>query len=324
MAEDTTKPAAPGYFDVAFESYQKAAPLDTKKDYTDKITIELARLRIDYFNAGVKIANKNDYVSAHADFLKSLAVSNFLRANYGQKDLDTLSMFQVAYSDQMNKNMDSAKMLFQQLSGFTYNGTSRYATMPHNVFISLVNAELALKDTASAIASLKKAEQALPKDEAFIITSVNIALGQKKFDEAITGLLNAIQFEPSNAGFYYNLAICYKEKGDLANAETAYKKAIELKPDYVDAEYSLGALYFNEGVAIDKQRQNLALGDKKYDALGKQSDSLYEKSIPEFEKAHKTDPKDMATLRALNAVYTRTKQDAKAADIQKEIDALGK
>ena len=34
----------------------------------------------------------------------------------------------------------------------------------------------------------------------------------------------------------------------MHNQNMHYKKAIELKPDYFDANYNLGALYFNEGV----------------------------------------------------------------------------
>jgi tetratricopeptide (TPR) repeat protein len=326
IAEDTVKPGPLEDYDAAVQSYEKATLLDTKKDYTDKMIIDLARLRIDYYNMGIKLeqAPKNDYAGAHQDFLKALSVSNFLHANYAVKALDTLSMFNVAYSSLMNKNYDSAKILFQQLSGFTYNSTQTYSTMPHNVYISLINAEYGLKDTADAETTIKKARQILPNDEAFLIDEVNIALGHKKYDEAINGIQQAIKFEPNNPGFYYFLGNCYRDKDDATDAEPAFKKAIELKPDYADAYFSLGVLYYNEGVKIDKQRQTLALGDKNYDALGKQSDAFYQEAIPEFEKANQIAPTDGQTLNALVKVYTRTNQTDKAAATQKQLDALGK
>jgi len=327
LAEDTSKPAPPADFDIAVQSYEKATLLDSKKDYTDKMLYDLMKLRIDYYNMGIKFAFKEDYTDAHPYYSKALAISNFLSSNYEIKTLDTLSMFNVAFSNLMTKtNLDSAKAMFLQLADFKYNSSKTYSNFPHSVYGSLFNVYLQLKDTASAQAIVKKAEQLLPTDESFVLDDVNIALWQKRPDDAITGLKSAIQYEPNNGGYYYILGNCYRQKGDMTNAEASYRKAIELNPNDAvngaNAEFALGVLYYNEGVQYNKQRQDLPLGDKNYDVLGKQSDDMFQKALPEFEKANQLHPNDPATLRALVQVYTRTKQDDKAAATQKQLDAL--
>jgi len=330
--EDSTKQSlATDALGEAFASYQKSISLDDKKDYNDKIGPLLAQLRIDYFNKGIKFLSKNDPVNSYPYFQHALSVSNFMATSYKLPLIDTLSMFYTAYTALLNKNLDTAKQLYITLSGYTYNNSIRYKTMGANVYLDLANVYKQQKDTADAVAVLKKGEASTPNTskeyETLLISELNIALAQKNYNEAITGLKSAIVLEPNNAGFYYNLGIAYEKTKDYADAETAYRKAVDLKPDYLDAQYSIGALFFNQAVTITKGMNDLGTSpadQAKYDQMKKQSDDLFAKALPELEKAYQMNNKDPETLRALKSLYARTNQMDKAADIQKQIDALGK
>jgi tetratricopeptide (TPR) repeat protein len=322
--EDSTKHSlAPDALIEVLAAYEKASTLDEKKEYADKIPQELAALRVYFFNDGIRTLRKKDFAGSYSDFSHALAASNFMSANYGKLGVDTLSMFYTAYTGMQIGKLDTAKILYSTLSGYTYNTAENYKFMQRNVYLDLATIYKEQKDTASALATLKKGEQLAPDEESLIIAELNIELAQKKFAQAITGLKAAIQLEPANAGFYYNLGLAYEQTKDMTDAEAAYRKAVELKPDYGDAQYSIGALYFNRAVEVNKQMNDLPPTQQaRYVSMSKTRDSLFQMALPELEKAHQINPKDMETLRALRELYTRTNQLDKAAEIKKEMDAL--
>jgi len=64
----------------------------------------------------------------------------------------------------------------------------------------------------------------------------------KQRDQAIASFAKAIAANGTNAFAYGWLGILYRESGDYAHAEQAYRKAIELKPDDAAAHLNLGIL----------------------------------------------------------------------------------
>ncbi len=86
----------------------------------------------------------------------------------------------------------------------------------------------------------------------------------KQRDEAIASFARAIAANGSNAFAYGWLGILYRESGDYARAEQAYRKAIELKPDDAAAHLNLGILYDlylkrpGDALAQYRQYQSLA------------------------------------------------------------------
>jgi Tfp pilus assembly protein PilF len=67
-------------------------------------------------------------------------------------------------------------------------------------------------------------------------------LMQRRLDEAISCFTEALQEKkdwPNVHQMYYNLGCAYEQKGNLALAETNYKKTLTLKPDYEPARKNL-------------------------------------------------------------------------------------
>ena len=80
-----------------------------------------------------------------------------------------------------------------------------------------------------------------------------------------------------------------KQTSFLTKAEADYFKAIDLNPDLIDAYYNLGALTNNKTAAIADIINNIdaktqAEYDKRFAALKKVQDSIYNVAIEQFLK----------------------------------------
>ena len=131
-----------------------------------------------------------------------------------------------------------------------------------------------------------------------------------------------------------NLSLDAKEAGDVERynalheeAINAYLKAIELKPDYFDANFNLGALYFNEAV------QGITLADDMWKPRMTKAESAAQKQLetdakalleiarPYLEAAHATDSSNIEVMRSLRDVYTRTGNDEMMLEMSTQIKA---
>ncbi len=96
----------------------------------------------------------------------------------------------------------------------------------------------------------KKSNPELDRGVAFIKSG--------KFKEAEVHLQNALTLEPNNAeGLFYSGVIVEQTGGDLAKAESFYKRALEQDPGLVDAAANLAAVYLSEPARPDEALQLL-------------------------------------------------------------------
>ena len=66
----------------------------------------------------------------------------------------------------------------------------------------------------------------------------------------------AAEQDPTNEILWYSLGSVFDNLGNTEEAEVAYLKALKVNVDYFDANYNLGALYFNQAVqAINKANE---------------------------------------------------------------------
>jgi tetratricopeptide (TPR) repeat protein len=65
----------------------------------------------------------------------------------------------------------------------------------------------------------------------------------RQYDAAITSFASATSANGKNAFAWGWLGILYRERGDYAHAEQAYRQALALRPDDATAHYNLGILY---------------------------------------------------------------------------------
>jgi tetratricopeptide (TPR) repeat protein len=63
-------------------------------------------------------------------------------------------------------------------------------------------------------------------------------------------------------------------------------------------------------------------GTAKYDKAKEDSDEMFEKALPYFQKSEKINGKDMNTLIALKEIFARKNQFDKAEEYKAKIEAL--
>ncbi len=126
---------------------------------------------------------------------------------------------------------------------------------------------------------------------------------------------------------WFSLGSVLDNLGNAEEAIDAYKKALEVNSDYFDANYNLGALYFNQAVqgineANDmwKPRMTKTESDKQK-ALEQTAKDLFETAKPFLEAAHAINDGDLETMRSLRDIYARTGDDDKMLELTAKIKA---
>ncbi|MEZ7836811.1 MAG: tetratricopeptide repeat protein, partial [Flavobacteriales bacterium] len=156
-----------------------------------------------------------------------------------------------------------------------------------------------------------------PREQSLIIEELNIYLTNKDFERAKTNLELAAKQDSTNEILWFSLGSVLDNIGMTDDAIVAYKKAIEVKSDYFDANYNLGALYFNKAVngindanELWKPRMSRteASAQKK---LEDDSKEMFSTAKPFLESAFAADNKDVETIRSLKDIYARTGEDDK-------------
>lgn len=127
-----------------------------------------------------------------------------------------------------------------------------------NAYIGKAGALKDLKKNEEYVATLKEGLEALPGDKALT----------KQY-----------------ANYYLNAGITAQKAGKVEAAEDAYKQVLAIQDGNMNALYSLGALYFNNGATILKKATPLATSDRaKYDEEKAKADSDFKEAKGYLEK----------------------------------------
>ncbi|MFO8055504.1 MAG: tetratricopeptide repeat protein [Bacteroidales bacterium] len=324
--ESFNKPAEGAYEDLAdeplltaYKAFQKTIELDEDDEYLNPVSQELMRLGNLFYNQAVNHYNTKEFEEAIGAFEKTYQI----KKTFGETD--TNSLFNAAVAATNAQKLDKALDLYKQLMQHNYQEPA--------IYTSAGEIYLRQEDTAKAENILKEGRERFPDDYNVLINLTNVYLAKGEIEKS-TELLNlAMEKQPDNEQLYYNVAVVYEQssKDSMLNEEKRedlfdravknYKKAIELKEDYFDAIYNLGALYFNKGVELLSQANDLPLqAEDEYEALKDKANNQFENALPYLEKAHEMKPDDQNTLLALKELYTRTDQTEKLKDINAELN----
>jgi tetratricopeptide (TPR) repeat protein len=307
---------------IAYDSYQKAFELDTKKEFYEYLMKGLYNCSNQFYNKGVEMYNLKRYDEAMSNFDKTAAINAIFQIT------DTSATYNAALCSELAKNPDKAKDYYIKLVKANYHQPLIYA--------SLANIYTNKKDTASALSTIKKGRKIYPDNYNLIIAETNIYLTSGKSKEAKDLLELAIQKDPSNPNLYYAIGTSFDALSNdtskaatdrdsyFTEAETAYKKAIDLKANYFDAIYNLGALYFNDGVRIFLEADKDPNDMTKYGKLKPIFEARFASALPYLEKAYELDPNDYNTLLSLKQLYAKTNQTDKYKVINEKLKALNK
>ncbi len=306
--------------DKAFEAIQKAEELDEENKNMLEIQQTLLVLSEYFFNAAAVEYNEENFGKASQLFFKSYKVSESFES------IDTSTLYNAGLSAEMAGNIDDAYDYYVEVEELEYDQPFLYS--------SLANISSQRENTEEATEWIKKGRERYPENLDLIFSEANIYLTTGNIPEAKRVLEIAIERDPDNANLHYAFAVNYdqmsrdtlytKEERQFAYQEAikAYQKAIELNPEYFDAIYNLGAMHFNEGIALYVEAEEILRKDmdfKAYEEKEKEVLELWLEAQPYLEQAFEMidedDPNYEVVLRSLRELYMRTKQEEKIEEV---------
>ena len=316
ISKDSTLFAAfPDALTIAKDSYMKAKELDTKGSYAQECQIGLGQVQMAASNAGITQYNTGDFGRAGGFFDLSAEIASAFEAT------DTMALYNSALCYEKAGNVELAVARYQACADIQYQ-------VP-NVFLFISNLYRTSGQEDLALQTLAEARKAYPREQSLIIEELNIYLTNEEFDKAKENLALAAEQDPTNEILWFSLGSVLDNLGNAEEAIEAYLKALEVKADYFDANYNLGALYFNQAVQGINEANDMwkpRMTKTESDAQKKLEDdakALFATAKPYLEAAHAVDADDVETMRSLRDVYARTGDDDKLLDMSAKLKALG-
>lgn len=322
---------------TAFEAYQKSYELSKKKKDKKKALKGIQALENNLYNTAIIQYQAQDYAAAFGNFKSADVASTLLGENDMDSRLDDEQLrrdhlFSTAvsgyYGEQYDETLPYLDMLSAKDSADAF------------VFDAMYNIYTKKGDTDNALAALTKGRKMYPEDSGLLFSEINHYLASNQLDVLLTKLDEAVALEPENmsvvltqGNVYEQLGQKLTKDGDVAKgteyqakAKGIYENVLANEPDNFDANYSVGAFYYNEAASMTDQINALSndfskAGLKKYEDLKAQMDGKFKKALPYFLKAESVNTTDVNTLIALKEIYARSNDFEKSGEYKAKLEA---
>ena len=304
----------PDALEKAAASFVKADELDLKQRYSTERMADIARGATIAGNSGISYFNSGVYGRAGELFVTASEMTMMLGA------VDTMAIFNSALCFEKASMYDRAVDQYMMCGGYGYQ-------VP-DVFLFAANIQKMEGDTAKALTTLQSARQDFPREQALIIEELNIYLVAGQFELAKENLMLAAEQDPTNEILWFSLGSVYDNLGMQDEAVDAYTKSLGIKADYFDANYNLGALYFNKAVQMVNEANDIWKPRMSKDEATKQKEledggkAMFSTALPYLEKALDVEPEDRETLRSLRDIYARVGMDEKMLEVSAKLKTL--
>lgn len=293
----------------ALASYKKALELDKKGSYEKENTEGYKLAAALAVNGGIEAYNEQQYEKSRDMFLlggKALEEINIF---------DTLAYYNGGLAAEQAGDFDTAIKMYEKCIDANYLGEKMY--------LYTANVYNKKEDKEGYLDVIKRGRAAYPEDADLIVYELNYYLMNGKFEEAENNLKLAIEKEPNNKQLYFSLGVVYDNLGNTEQAVKAYEDAIAIDAEYFDALYNLGALYFNKGVEMNNEANNIQ-DNKKYAAAREEAKQVFIKSKPFLEKAHQLDESDMGAMQSLSQLYALLNETEKYQEMKDKLEKAAK
>jgi len=304
----------PDALEKAAMSLVKADELDVKQRYASERMADIARGAAIAGNAGIGHFNSGVYGRAGELFVTASEMTMMLGA------VDTMSIFNSALCFEKAEMYDRAVDQYMMCGGYGYQ-------VP-DVFLFAANIQKMEGDTAKALTTLQNARQDFPREQALIIEELNIYLIGGQFELAKENLMLAAEQDPTNEILWFSLGSVYDNLDMQDEAVDAYLKSLAIKADYFDANYNLGALYFNKAVQMVNEANDMWKPRMSKEDAAKQKEledggkAMFSTALPYLEKALEVQPDDRETLRSLRDIYARVGMDDKMLEVSAKLKSM--
>ncbi len=299
------------------------ALMDRNTHYVDQeiiidiITIRYPSLANILVNRGVtQYSQEKAYKKAQTSFESSLFVSSLTGK------IDTPVVYYAGLSAEKAEDYKSAVTYFKKITELEYGKDDAEKA---SMYFLLAKTYKEQNDTAHYLKTLNKGIIKYPNgSSALVVELINYYLSSGKTEEALNYLNVGIEKDSTNPDFYFARGSLYDV--NLKQPEKAipdYKKAVELKPDHFDANYNLGALYYNQAVDIIKQAQD-ETDNEKYNKMIDNAKNIMRLALPYLEKSYSINDKDKNTMISLKELYYRLGEVEKSKEIGDKLKEIYK
>lgn len=329
---------------VSFNAYKAAYehPEVKKFEKTEAVTgVEAMHQYL--VNLGVMKYNEKEYEKAFFSLRASLEAHEILKANKKKSILDEAK----EHDDQMfftglmaslaNRCADAVKF---------YEPLYRKGTDNVSVYEGLYTCKTEMKDEAAARAILAEGRKKFPNDASLLFAEINYYISKGRLGELTGSLEEAIRKEPDNVSLYNKLGEIYNNlfanlledstktteqkapqlKEYASKAKANFKIAVEKEPGNADANYSFGALLYNETNILAKEMNATdfasSAGQKRYKELKTQMLAGVDEALKYFQKAESLEPNDASILGALLQAYGRKEDEEMYMEFKKRLDVV--
>lgn len=305
----------PDALEKAVMSLAKADELDVKSRYASERMADIARGAAIAGNAGISHFNAGVFGRAGELFVTASEMTKLLGA------VDTMAIFNSALCFEKASQWDRAVEQYMTCGAYGYQ-------VP-DVFLFAANIQKMNGDTTLALSTLKNARENFPREQALIIEELNIYLVGGQFELAKENLMLAAEQDPTNEILWFSLGSVYDNLGMQDEAIEAYSKSLAIKPDYFDANYNLGALYFNHAVQMVNEANEMWKPRMSKEEAAKQKEleeggkAMFSTALPNLEAALAVEPNDRETLRSLRDIYARVGMDEELLKVTATLKSLG-
>jgi tetratricopeptide (TPR) repeat protein len=299
--------------DRSFKSFKKSVELDEKGKFEDENVQGIDAVRQVYFNLSGYYFDNEQYPEAYDAVTKYLEGNSIIKEIVGEDAIptDTASLFRKGYYAQLNDNLEEAKEIYAELVDMRFENKYLY-----DFYSNILRQE---EKTEKALEVIRTGQEVFPSSADLIISELNVYLATGQGEKAIDRFEQAIELDSTNADLHFALGTVYDNLYDRvkdslpdkantykSEALNSYKKAVAIDENYFKAVYNIGVLYFNEGVELSKEMNNLPMSEQeKYEKLKGERNKVFKEALPHLEKAHQLEPEDLPTMKALKEVYFR-------------------
>lgn len=283
----------------ALDSYQKALKLDEEGKFENSVKVKLTLLTNDFTNQAVEAFEEQNYEKALESFESILEINEIDVIKQDNPDLvDTVIIFNAGLAAYNSEDYDKAIDYYGEAAEHGYGGARTYSLM--------ANAYQLKGDTVGALEVLQEGFEEHPEDNNVLTSMIQIYLDLKKTEEAMSYLDLAIKQDPENATYYFAKGTLHETMEQEEEAIEAYENAIERKSDYFDANYNIGALYYNKGVQQIQVANDIPTSqNERYEEELAKADKWFKQALPYMEKCYELKPDDNMTMESLKNLYYR-------------------
>jgi tetratricopeptide (TPR) repeat protein len=328
---EETIPIDPEALNKAFEAYIKADQLDPKGKFKTRLEVKVSiyNLRGLYTTAALEHVNKKEYEKAVKNFEKALILAEFPKTEADTSfDIGLITYYTGVFA-YTGKDFTTAEKYFLKCIENKWQGGLPYS--------SLSSVYKETKDKEKEYAILQKGFELYPESKELLIGFIFFYLNSGQSDKAMEKIEFAIKDDPKNPNFIFAKAALFDnmikdslgkftvaEKMDFfAKAIEGYNKVLEIEPNFFDANFNLGALFFNSALDMYKEADSYGIRQvKEFEAKVEQAKAELAKSLPYMEKAHEIDPSDRVTIQTLSTIYHRMQKYDKVKIMDEKLSKL--